>query len=279
MSDHPVIPLAGVIGHPVAHSRSPALHGYWLRRYGLKGHYIPIDIRPADLTDLIRTLPRLGFVGVNVTLPHKEAILQIADIVTDRAALIGAANTLIFRKDGKIHADNTDGSGFIANLRQHAPHWAPASGPAVVFGAGGAARAVIAALIEVGVPEIRLANRTRPRAEALRSDFGAKVLVQDWVQAANILEDAVTVVNTTSLGMTGKPEFRIPLDALNTRALVTDLVYTPLKTQLLIEAEAMGCTAVDGLGMLLHQAAPGFERWFGQRPEVDDATRKAVLAA
>ena len=207
----------------------------------------------------------MGFVGLNVTIPHKEAVLQLADIVTDRAALIGAANTLIFRKDGKIHADNTDGSGFIANLRQNAPHWAPTSGPAAVLGAGGAARAVIAALIEVGVPEIRLANRTRPRAEALRSDFGAKVHVYDWVQAANMLEDAATVVNTTSLGMAGKPEFRVPLDALYPRALVTDLVYTPLKTPFLIEAEAKGCTVVDGLGMLLHQAAPGF-RTLVRRP-------------
>jgi shikimate dehydrogenase len=279
MTDHPRIPLAGVIGHPIAHSRSPALHGYWLKRYGLKGHYVPIDIAPLELPELIRTLPRLGFVGLNVTIPHKEAILQIADIVTDRAALIGAANTLIFRKDGKIHADNTDGSGFIANLRQNAPHWAPAAGPAVVLGAGGAARAVVAALLEVGVPEIRLANRTRPRADVLRSDFGAKVHVHEWVQAGNILEDAATLVNTTSLGMTGKPDFRVPLDRLNPHALVTDLVYTPLKTQLLIEAEAMGCSVVDGLGMLLHQAAPGFERWFGLRPEVDEATRKAVLAA
>ena len=279
MTDHPRIPLAGVIGHPVAHSRSPALHGYWLRRYGLKGHYIPIDIAPLDLAEMIRTLPRLGFVGLNVTIPHKEAILQLADIVTDRAALIGAANTLIFRKDGKIHADNTDGSGFIANLRQQAPQWVPGAGPAVVLGAGGAARAVVAALIEVGVPEIRLANRTRPRADALRSDFGAKVQVHEWVQAGNLLEDAATVVNTTSLGMTGKPDFRVPLDLLNPAALVTDLVYTPLKTQFLIEAEDRGCTVVDGLGMLLHQAAPGFERWFGLRPEVDEATRHAVLQA
>jgi shikimate dehydrogenase len=279
MTDHPRIPLAGVIGHPIAHSRSPALHNYWLKRYGLKGHYIPMDIAPLDLPDLIRALPRLGFVGLNITIPHKEAILHIADIVTDRAALIGAANTLIFRKDGKIHADNTDGSGFIANLRQHAPNWAPASGPAVVLGAGGAARAVVAALIEVGVPEIRLANRTRARANALRSDFGAKIHVHEWVHAGNLLDDAVTVVNTTSLGMTGKPDFRIPLDSLNPKALVNDLVYTPLKTQFLIEAEAVGATVVDGLGMLLHQAAPGFERWFGVRPEIDGATRQAVLLA
>ncbi len=271
------IPLAGVIGSPVAHSRSPRLHGYWLKRYGLKGHYIPMDVAQADLRETLQMLPKLGFVGLNVTIPHKESVLALADIVTDRAAMIGAANTLIYRKDGKIHADNTEGAGFIANLRQNAPAWVPAAGPAVVFGAGGAARAVIAALIEVGVPEIRLTNRTRPRADALRQDFGAKVVVHDWVQAGNLLEDAATVVNTTSLGMVGKPEFRVPLDALSPRALVTDLVYTPLKTNLLIEAEEAGCTVVDGLGMLLHQAAPGFERWFGVRPEVDEATRDAVI--
>ncbi|THD85651.1 shikimate dehydrogenase [Aliigemmobacter aestuarii] len=277
MTDHPRIPLAGVIGSPVAHSRSPILHGYWLRKYGIRGHYIPMDIAQADLGEALRLLPKLGFVGVNVTIPHKETILGLADIITDRAALIGAANTLIFRKDGKIHADNTDGSGFIANLRQNAPDWNPAAGPAAVFGAGGAARAVVAALIEVGVPEIRIANRTRPRAEALRADFGAKVTVFEWVQAGNMLDGARTVVNTTSLGMVGKPDFRVPLDGLEPAALVTDLVYTPLKTPFLAEAEAAGCKVVDGLGMLLHQAVPGFERWFGHRPEVDDATRAAVL--
>jgi shikimate dehydrogenase len=278
-TDHPRIPLAGVIGSPVAHSRSPALHGYWLHRYGLRGHYIPMDISQDDLPTLLRQLPKLGFVGLNVTIPHKEAVLKLADIVTDRAALIGAANTLIFRKDGRIHADNTDGAGFAANLRQNAPGWQPAAGPAMLFGAGGAARAVIAALLELGVPEIRLANRTRPRAEALRSDFGARITVVDWVQAGNALEGALTVVNTTSLGMTGKPPFRVPLDALDPRALVNDLVYAPLRTHFLEIAEAMGCTTVDGLGMLLHQAAPGFERWFGKRPEVDGATRAAVLSA
>jgi shikimate dehydrogenase len=278
MTDLPRIPLAGVLGHPIAHSRSPALHGYWLRRYGLKGFYIPMDIAPLDLAEAVRTLPKLGFVGVNVTIPHKEPILQIADIVTDRAALIGATNTLIFRKDGKIHADNTDGMGFIANLRQHAPDWHPSVGPAAVLGAGGAARAVVAALLEAGAPEIRLSNRTRPRAEALRSDFGAKVVVQDWVQSGAMMEDCATVVNTTSLGMAGKPPLQVPMDALSPEALVTDLVYAPLQTQFLIEAAARGCTTVDGLGMLLHQAAPGFERWFGQRPDVDEATRQAVLS-
>jgi len=279
MNDLPRIPLAGVIGSPVAHSRSPALHGYWLRRYAIKGHYIPMDVAQADLKQVLDMLPRLGFVGLNVTIPHKETVLALADVVTDRAALIGAANTLIFRKDGRIHADNTDGSGFMANLRQYAPQWQPSQGPAAVFGAGGAARAVIAALIEVGVPEIRLANRTRPRAETLRSDFGAKVIIHDWVQSASMLDGAAVVVNTTSLGMTGKPEFRVPLDALSVNTLVTDLVYSPLKTRFLIEAEARGCHVVDGLGMLLHQAAPGFERWFGPRPEVDAATRHAVISA
>jgi len=277
MIDHPRIPLAGVIGSPIAHSRSPRLHAYWLQKYGLAGHYVPIDVSQADLREVLLALPKMGFVGCNVTIPHKETVLKLADIVTDRASLIGAANTLIFRKDGKIHADNTDGFGFIANLRQNAPDWKPAAGPAAVFGAGGAARAVVASLIEVGVPEIRVTNRTRPRAESLRAEFGAKVVVCDWVQAGNMLDDAVTVVNTTSLGMVGKPEFLVPLDGLMSSAVVTDLVYTPLRTRFLETAASMGCTTVDGLGMLLHQAAPGFERWFGKRPEVDQATRDAVL--
>ena len=273
------IPLAGVIGHPVAHSRSPALHGYWLKRYGIKGHYIPMDIGQADLAEALKFLPKLGFVGLNVTIPHKEAALQLADVVTDRAALIGAANTLIFRKDGTIYADNTDGAGFMTNLRQNAPAWVPQSGPAAILGAGGAARAVVAALFEVGVPEIRVANRTKPRAEALRADFGAKLTVYDWTQAGQMLDGAALVVNTTSLGMSGKPDFNVSLAALGRRAVVTDVVYTPLRTPLLIAAEARGCTTVDGLGMLLHQAAPGFERWFDHRPDVDEATRTAVLSA
>ena len=279
MTELPRIRLAAVIGHPIAHSRSPALHGYWLKRYDIKGHYIPMDVAPQDLEHVLRSLPKMGFVGANVTIPHKEAILQIADIISDRAALIGAANTLIFRKDGKIHADNTDGSGFIANLRQNAPQWDPTLGPAAVLGAGGAARAVVAALIEVGVPEIRIVNRTRPRAEVLRADFGAKVVVYDWTQIGPMLEPCMTLVNTTSLGMTGKPDLQVNLERLSPQTLVTDLVYAPLKTQLLIEAEARGCPTVDGLGMLLHQAVPGFERWFGKRPEVDAATRAAVLGA
>ncbi len=271
------IPLAGVIGNPIEHSKSPALHTHWLKTLGIRGHYIPMRIEREDLESVLRSLHKAGFVGVNVTIPHKELVLEIADIVTDRAALIGAANTLIFRKDGKIHADNTDGFGFIENLRQGAPGWNPVAGPAAVLGAGGAARAVIASLLEVGVQEIRLANRTRSRAESLRADFGSKITVVDWVQAGNMLDGATTVVNTTSLGMVGKKEMRVPLDALMSGAVVTDLVYTPLITPFLKTAAEMGCITVDGMGMLLHQATPGFKRWFGARPSVDDAARKAVL--
>ncbi len=271
------IPLAGVIGSPIAHSKSPQIHTHWLKTHGIQGYYIPMDVGSDDLETVIRSLPKAGFVGVNITVPHKEKILEIADLVTDRATLIGAANTLIFRKDGKIHADNTDGVGFIRNLQQNALGWSPKSGPAAVLGAGGAARAVISALLETGVPEIFLANRTRVRADALKTEFGKRIVVIDWVQAGNILEEAAMVVNTTSLGMLGKPPLRVPLDGLRPGTLVTDLVYAPLKTRLLAEAEKMGCVTVDGLGMLLHQAVPAFERWFGVRPEVDTATRAAAL--
>ncbi|RKF13377.1 shikimate dehydrogenase [Roseovarius spongiae] len=271
------IPLAGVIGTPIAHTKSPQIHRHWLTSMGLPGHYIPMDVATDDLETVLRTLPRAGFVGVNVTIPHKERVLDIADLVTDRAILIGAANTLIFRKDGKIHADNTDGLGFVRNLESAPGGWDPRAGPAAMFGAGGAARAVIAAMLDAGVPEILISNRTRVRAEALQSDFGKRLRVFDWVQAGNMLDYAATVVNTTSLGMLGQPPLRVPLDGLQKGALVTDLVYAPLKTKLLEVAEEAGCRTVDGLGMLLHQAVPGFERWFGTRPTVDSATRAAAL--
>ncbi|MCH9825138.1 MAG: shikimate dehydrogenase [Alphaproteobacteria bacterium] len=271
------IPLAGVIGSPIAHSKSPALHTHWLKTLGIAGHYIPIDVAQEDLEHIVKTLPKMGFVGVNVTVPYKEKVMDFADLVTDRAALIGSANTLIFRKDGKIHADNTDSYGFIQNLRQKAPDWDPKAGPAAILGAGGAARAVIAALVEVGVPEILISNRTKARAEKLKADFGKRLRVVDWVQAGNMLEEAATVINTTSLGMVGKPPLRVPLDGLQKGTLVTDLVYAPLMTHLLNEANEAGCVTVDGLGMLLHQAVPAFERWFGVRPQVTDETRAAVL--
>jgi shikimate dehydrogenase len=271
-------PLAAVIGNPIGHSRSPRLHRHWLKRYGIKGEYVALPVLDNDLATVIRAMPCMGFVGANVTIPHKVAAMDLADQVTDRAILIGAANTLIFREDGKVIADNTDGYGFLANIKQSAPDWDPAAGPAAVFGAGGAARAIIVALSDAGVPEIFLSNRTRPKADALRAEFGPKIKVFDWVQAGNMLDNATTVVNTTSLGMQGQPEMRVPLDGLQRGALVTDLVYTPLKTRLLQAAEAAGCITVDGLGMLLHQGVPGFERWFGLRPDVDDDLRRAVMA-
>lgn len=271
------IPLAGVIGSPIAHSKSPQLQHHWLKTFGLKGFYIPMDVAAKDLREVLKNLPKMGFVGVNVTIPHKEAVMEIADLVTDRATLIGAANTLIFRKDGKIHADNTDGYGFLENLKAGAPNWNPKSGPAAVLGAGGASRAVVASLLDAGVPEIMLSNRTKVRAEKLADDFGHRVKVVDWIKAGNILEDAVLTVNTTSLGMIGKQELRVPLDGLQKGSVVTDLVYTPLQTRLIKTANEQGCVTVDGLGMLLHQAVPGFERWFGQRPPVDSAARAAAL--
>ncbi|MEP2782426.1 MAG: shikimate dehydrogenase [Pseudoruegeria sp.] len=273
------IPLAGVIGHPIAHSKSPVLHGHWLRRYGLAGHYIPMNVSRDNLKTVIETLPKMGFSGVNVTLPHKEAMIGLADVITDRAALIGAANTIIFRKDGKIQADNTDGYGFIENLKQGAPDWHADAGPAIVLGAGGASRAIVVSLIDAGAPEILISNRTKSRAEALREEFGAKLRVVDWTQIGSVISDAATLVNTTTQGMIGNPDLRLPYEGLRPSCVVSDIVYTPLQTGLLEEATKVGCVTVDGLGMLLHQAVPGFERWFGTRPEVDDALRAAVLSA
>lgn len=273
----PSIPLAGVIGYPIAHSKSPRLHGHWLNRYGIAGHYIPMEVASNDLAHVLNVLPRAGFRGVNVTIPHKEAVLDIADVISDRAALIGAANTLTFQTDGKLHADNTDGMGFIANLKQNAPDWKADSGPALVLGAGGAARAIVAALLHERVPSIILANRTRARADALKSHFGGKIEVIDWSQIPHRLEEAATLINTTSLGMAGKEELKLPLDGLQPHTLVTDIVYTPLTTNLLATAHAKGCPVVDGLGMLLHQAVPGFERWFGTTPQVDEDLRQVML--
>ncbi|MFV0514588.1 MAG: shikimate dehydrogenase [Jhaorihella sp.] len=271
------IPLAGVIGTPIAHSRSPRLFRHWLTTHGIAGHYIPMDVAQENLETVLRALPSMGFVGVNITIPHKETVMAIADQITDWETLTAAATTLIFRSDVRIHADNTDGYGFIENLRNGAPDWDARTGPAAVLGAGGASRAVVAALLDAGSPEILLSNRTRVRAERVKDDFGTRVRVVDWVQAGNMLDEAALVVNTTSLGMVGKPELRVPLDGLRKGSVVTDLVYSPLKTHLLCAAQEAGCVTVDGLGMLLFQAVPGFERWFGVRPTVDNATRAAAL--
>lgn len=272
-------PLAGVVGWPIAHSRSPALHGHWLQQYGIPGYYIPLGIRPQDFEPAVRALPRLGFRGINLTIPYKETILAMADSITDRASLIGAANTITFRADGAIHADNTDGAGFLQSLHATAPDWSAKSGPALVIGAGGAARAIVSALLTAGAPEVRITNRTRQKAEMLVEHFGGRMTYIDWSKAEDGMDGAATVVNTTALGMTGNPPLGLSLDAAPTTALAVDIVYNPLDTEFLVRARARGLATVDGLGMLLHQAVPGFETWFNHRPLVDEALRQAVLAA
>ena len=275
---YPSLPLAGVLGDPVAHSWSPRLHHHWLQRYGLPGAYLPLPVAAADLATVLTAMPRMGFVGANVTIPHKEAVLPLAAAVTDRARRIGAANTLTFRPDGTFEADNTDGIGFLNALLQQAPGWESAAGPALVLGAGGAARAILAALIDAGVPKIWLANRTREKAEALSAFFGPPVAVLGWEDVDDRLSAAALIVNTTALGMEGKEKLPFDFNILNESHVVNDIVYTPLETDLLAAARRKGATAVDGLGMLLHQAAPGFARWFGKEPEIDTALRAAVLA-
>jgi shikimate dehydrogenase len=270
-------PLAGVIGWPISHSKSPRLHGHWLQRYGIEGDYVAMGVEPRDLEAAFRALPLLGFRGVNVTLPHKENVLKMATKVSDRASLIGAANTITFREDGTIYADNTDGFGFIENLRAGAPGWRGADGPALVLGAGGASRSIISALLTDGAPEIRLANRTRSRAEFLADQFGAKVKVMDWLHLEDALDGVATIVNCTSLGMVGMPSLNLSLKRAPKSALVTDIVYTPLQTPLLEEAESRRMRWVDGLGMLLHQGRPGFEAWFGVAPAVDEDLRRLML--
>lgn len=267
---------AGVIGWPVGHSLSPKLHGFWLRTLGIDGSYQAIPVEPKNLERDLRRLADEGFAGVNATVPHKEAALALSDEADAAARAIGAANTLVFR-DGRILASNSDAFGFLENLRQGNPGWRAEAGPAVVLGAGGAARAVVWALLEAGAPEVRLVNRTLSRAEALAGAFGDAVLPCTWETAGAALEGAALLVNTTSLGMEGQPPLQLALAALPGTALVTDIVYAPLETPLLRLAGARGNPTVDGLGMLLHQARPGFEAWFGVAPEVTPELRAAVL--
>lgn len=270
--------LAAVIGEPISHSLSPRLFQYWFDHLEVEGYYIPIRVSPENLRDGLDALQRLGFKGTNVTLPHKTAVLNIATEITPRARVIGAANTLTFQDDKTIHADNTDGVGFLSNLRTSAPEWRPAT-PSMVLGAGGAARAIIWALLDSGCPQLYLANRTVARAVELAGVFGDRVTPISWDEIADILPTVGTLVNTTSLGMEGQPELSLPYERLQSSTLVTDIVYTPLMTPLLKEAAARGCRVVDGLGMLLHQAVPGFERWFGITPDVTRDVRDHILAA
>jgi shikimate dehydrogenase len=269
--------LAGVIGWPVGHSRSPQLHGHWLARHGIDGAYVPLAVAPDRLAAALRGLPALGFRGCNVTVPHKEAAMALVDELDPLARRIAAVNTIVVREDGSLFGTNTDGFGFLANLQAGAPDWSAGQGPAVVIGAGGASRAIIVALTDAGAPEIRLANRTRARAEKLAAELGGPVTVVDWADRAAALDGAALLVNTTTGGMQGHAALDLPLDALPRTALVNDIVYVPLETPLLAAARARGHRVVDGIGMLLHQARPGFEAWFGVAPAVDAALRAAVL--
>lgn len=260
--------IAGVMGWPVGHSRSPMLHGHWLRRYGIDGAYVPMAVQPDKIGQALAALPALGFAGCNLTLPHKETALpHLADI--DRPARrIGAVNTIVVRADGTLAGSNTDAFGFLENLKAGAPDWRPGAGPAIMIGAGGAARAVGVALIDAGMPEIRILNRTRARAEALAEQLGGNCRALDWDGRGKALEGAALLVNTSSLGMTGQPPLDLALDALPKAAVVNDIVYVPLETPLLAAARRRGHVAVDGLGMLLHQGRPGFRAWFGVDPVV-----------
>jgi len=273
--------LAGIMGWPVAHSRSPALHNFWIEEHGLDGVYVPLPVRPEQLRQALLALPVLGFRGCNLTIPHKQMALSVVDRVEPLARRIGAMNTVVVAADGSLEGRNTDVYGFCESLREGAPDWRPTHGPAVVLGAGGAARAVVAALIEMGVGELRLVNRTRDRAKRVAEELTGLpggISILPWEARDAALEDAGLLVNATSLGMTGEPELSIDLARLPRRAVVTDLVYVPLETALLAAARRRGHCCVDGLGMLLHQGRPGFEAWFGTPVRVTPELRAAVLS-
>ncbi|NUB24465.1 shikimate dehydrogenase [Azospirillum brasilense] len=269
--------LAGVMGWPIGHSRSPRLHGYWLERYGIDGAYVPLAVPPDRIEQAIRALPALGFRGCNVTVPHKEAAYRAVDRLDATATRMGAVNTIVVGEDGALEGRNTDGFGFIENLKSGAPGWKASDGPALVIGAGGAARAVVASLLDEGAPRVWLVNRTRVRAEELAADIGGNIETADWVSRETLLEGAALVVNTTTQGMAGQSALELDLRALPGSAVVTDIVYTPLMTPLLTAAQARGNRVVDGVGMLLHQARPGFAAWFGREPEVTEGLKAAVL--
>lgn len=271
--------VAGVMGWPVGHSRSPRLHGFWLEGYGIDGAYVPLAVPPERAAEAIRALPALGLRGCNVTVPHKEVAAGAVDRLDDSARRAGAVNTIVVLEDGRLEGRNTDGFGFLENLKAGAPGWTAKDGPALVVGAGGASRAIVASLIDDGAPEVWLVNRTRERAERLASDIGRGVRVFDWVSRETLLGDVAVLVNTTTQGMHGQPPLDLSLDRLSARAVVTDAVYTPLVTPLLAEAQARGNRVVDGLGMLLHQARPGFAAWFGVEPDVTEDLRRFVLDA
>ncbi|KQP61762.1 shikimate dehydrogenase [Methylobacterium sp. Leaf108] len=271
---------AFVVGHPIAHSRSPLIHGHWLAAFGIDGRYERIDVAPSAFPAFLRDLREQGLAGGNVTIPHKEAAFALVDVLTPRAARIGAVNTLFFSEDGRLTGDNTDAPGFIAHLDQSLGRDWPSrgDGSAVVLGAGGAARAIVVGLLERGIARVAVANRTPERALGLVALDPARVRAIAWDELPAALAPAGLLVNTTSLGMAGHPPLVLDVAALGSEAAVADIVYAPLETPLLAAARARGLDAVDGLGMLLHQAVPGFARWFGRTPSVTPALRERILA-
>ena len=274
---------AGVVGWPVSHSLSPRLHGFWLEQMGINGTYEALPVEPEQFAVKVKDLFDQGYKGFNITIPHKENALTFADVLEPQARIIGAVNTLVKKEDGTIIGSNTDWIGFLNNVKEFQPNWKASDGPCVVLGAGGAARGLVVALIEDGASEIRIANRTKVRAERLVEDLsrfaagkGCRISVHEEMDG-DVLDGAAFLVNSTSLGMKGQPMLDIDLAALPVEAVVNDIVYNPLKTDLLKQAEMRGNQAVDGIGMLLHQAVPGFELWFGRKPKVTEGLRNHVL--
>tara|TARA_B100001121_G_C18579916_1_gene569198 strand:- start:164 stop:1009 length:846 start_codon:yes stop_codon:yes gene_type:complete len=269
--------LAGVIGNPIAHSKSPKLHNYWLSKYKINGFYIPFSVTTENLETSIKSLMALGFSGVNVTIPHKTNVLSFADSITDRASLIGAANTLYFSKRGKIHADNTDGYGFIQNIIDEIPDYDFYDKTALIYGAGGSARAIASALLSNGVKEVGITNRTRSKAQIISENLGAKVSVVDWRSAPDTITKVDIIINATSMGMVGQPDFSQPISRAKKTALVVDIVYNPLITELIKEAKKLKLKTVGGIGMLINQAVPGFEHWFQKKPQIDEEIRRFIV--
>jgi shikimate dehydrogenase len=269
--------VAGVIGWPIAHSLSPRLHGFWLDRHRVDGAYVPLAVKPGMLARALSGLSALGFAGANVTIPHKEEACSLVDEVSDLALRIGAVNTVVVRSDGRLFGTNTDAFGFIANLEAGCPGFRADAGAAVLLGAGGAARAIAVALLDAGAAALVIVNRDQGRAERLAAELGsARVRVEPWAKRAEVAGEAALLVNATSLGMAGKPPLDVDLAALPGEAVVTDIVYAPLVTPLLAAASSRGNRTVDGLGMLLHQARPAFQAWFGIDPEVSPELRHYV---
>lgn len=276
MNETHTFKLAGVMGWPVAHSRSPKLHGYWLEHHGIAGAYVPLPVAPGRVADALKGLSALGFSGCNVTIPHKLEVMKLVDNVDPLAQRIGAVNTVVVEKDGKLSGFNTDGYGFVESVREVRPDWKADAGPVVVLGAGGGARAIVVTLIAEGAKEIRLLNRTITRADELATAAGPQVRVLAWDKRAEALDGAALLVNTTSQGMVGQQPLDISLDALPKTALVSDIVYNPLITPLLATAKARGNSVADGLGMLLHQARPAFRAFYGVTPEVTPELRRMI---